>query len=128
MIENVEPITFVGTEYASERIAHLQRKREIAAQSEASVRLSGGALSDAAHAMLWVDFNDIDDQRRVSGLLKFAEDQSAVVVNARLQVGDDDGNVCMAQVLEIRPSGVVLLALEMDTFNTVEARCLATAR
>lgn len=65
--ESVEPITFVGTEYASERITHLQRKREIAAQSEASVRLSGGALSDAAHAIkeLWItDQIDLDEMIR----------------------------------------------------------------
>lgn len=76
---------------------------------------------------IWVDFNQIDEDRTTTTLLRFARRASDVDVGATLVAGDDDGNQCQAKVVEIFPDGVVKLSLDMGTFRTVECEDLATA-
>lgn len=66
---------------------------------------------------LWVDFNDVDARGLATTLASFAEDGVLLSVGQRLLVGDDDGHVCEASVVDMGPDGSVTLALDLGTFR-----------
>ena len=65
---------------------------------------------------LWVDFNDVDDDSRTSSLLRFAAPGSAIEVGEHILIGDDEGNLCEADVVGISGE-VVELVLDANTFK-----------
>jgi hypothetical protein len=65
---------------------------------------------------LFVDFNAIAANRRLSTLLEFAVDRGLVVPGAMLVVGDEDGNTAKAQVLEVEENGMVRLEIQEGSF------------
>jgi hypothetical protein len=65
---------------------------------------------------LWIDFNDVESGDEVETLLKFAEPGSLVAVGRTLVVGDDDGTICEAEVLDVR-DGLVRLRLDRRTLT-----------
>lgn len=65
---------------------------------------------------IWIDFNSIDDQGIVTTLAEFAESDVNLAVDSWLIAGDDEGNLCKAQVVELTPDGVVKLAVDKRTF------------
>lgn len=69
---------------------------------------------------IWVDFNDIDEDGRARTLLKFAEPGLTPSVGDRLVVGDDEGNRCLGDVIDITSAGEVVLALDLATFEAVD--------
>lgn len=66
---------------------------------------------------IWVDFNDIDEDGRARTLLKFAEPGVVPTVGDRLLAGDDEGNRCLAEVVEITSTSEVVLVLDLATFK-----------
>jgi hypothetical protein len=65
---------------------------------------------------LWIDFNDVGDESRACGLMKFATPGVDMVVGAHIVVGDDEGNLCEAQVVGLH-DGFVELAIDGNTFS-----------
>jgi hypothetical protein len=63
----------------------------------------------------WVDFKDVHDNRTTT-LLKFVQAGVLVEVGRQLTVGDHDGNVCSATIVNIN-GPVVELAIDPETFN-----------
>lgn len=78
-------------------------------------------------ADIWVDFNDIDSDCRTSTLLKFAASPETLQTGKRLVAGDDDGNLCQSEVVGVE-QGIVILALELDTFTSKSTPRLAVAK
>jgi hypothetical protein len=66
---------------------------------------------------IWVDFNDIDEDGRARTLLEFAEPGVVPGVGDRLLAGDDEGNRSVGEVVDITPTGEVVLALDLATFE-----------
>lgn len=66
---------------------------------------------------IWVDFNDIDEEGHARTLLKFAEPGVIPSVGQRLVAGDDEGNRCIGEVVDVTPKGEVALALDLATFK-----------
>lgn len=67
-----EPITFVGTEHAQQRIEKLQERREAIRQGAAAVRQEAGQVSDFALGLLedWAQ-GRIEMQQVVGALAAF---------------------------------------------------------
>jgi hypothetical protein len=65
---------------------------------------------------LWIDFNDVEPDSRASTLIEYATEGSNIVVGARIVVGDDEGNLCDAQVIGLDGS-VVELAVDGNSFR-----------
>jgi hypothetical protein len=82
-------------------------------------KIDNGSERRCEMRQLWVDFNDIDEEGRTTTLARFASPEVALSSGLRLPVGDDDGNICDADVIEISPDGVVTLALDLDSFRHV---------
>jgi len=76
---------------------------------------------------IWVDFNDVDEHCHASALLRHSTPGTQITAGAWVIAGDDDGNLCRARVVDVQESGLVELALDMCTFQTVEAQTLASA-
>jgi hypothetical protein len=76
---------------------------------------------------IWVDFNGVRANNRVSTLATYATTPD-LIVGATLIAGDDQGNRCEATVISVERSGIVVLALDQGTFQTVSSSgSLATA-
>ena len=69
---------------------------------------------------IWVDFNDVDGGV-VTTLSKFAEPGVRLAVGVSLVVGDEDGNLCKAEVVSVDSEGLVQLAVDLGTFQASEA-------
>jgi hypothetical protein len=71
---------------------------------------------------IWVDFNGLDgDTNWLFTHARFAEQHADLSLGARVIAGDNDGNVCEADVLEVDAKGVVRLCLDVGTFNNVNS-------
>ena len=66
---------------------------------------------------LWVDFNDVDSHGQTTTLARFAEPGVTLSVGLHLLVGDDDGHICEAQVVDMSSDGSIVLALDLGTFR-----------
>jgi hypothetical protein len=58
---------------------------------------------------LWVDFHRVDADGLTHGSLKDASPDVAVEAGRYLIVGDEDADPAVAQVVEVKTNGVVLL-------------------
>jgi hypothetical protein len=67
---------------------------------------------------LWIDFNDVGPDSRGFSSLGFAEAYANIDVGNPVVVGDDEGNLCDAQVLGIEENGVVTLVVDIGTFRS----------
>ena len=68
---------------------------------------------------LWADFNELGDDLRIATLREFASDGVRIAVGRRLVIGDDEGNVCKADVISIE-GDVICLAVDGDSFVTAD--------
>lgn len=66
--------------------------------------------------LVWVDFNDIDDDGRVITLRRLFAPAAAVEPGQRFLTGDDEGNTCPATVAWVREDGLVALDLDQRNF------------
>lgn len=66
---------------------------------------------------LYVDFNSIQSEGRLTTLLQFAVEPYQVLPGAMLIVGDEEGNRAKAHVLEVEPNGRVHLEIQGGTFE-----------
>lgn len=69
---------------------------------------------------IWVDFNDIDQEGCALTLLKFAEPGVVPKVGDRLLAGDDEGNRCMGEVVDVTSAGEVALSLDLTSFRALD--------
>jgi hypothetical protein len=69
---------------------------------------------------IWVDFNAVDESGFVLTLTKFAEPDVDISPGSSVVAGDDDGNVCKAQVVDVNQDGVVKLSLGQGTFEPAD--------
>ena len=67
---------------------------------------------------LYVDFNALQADGRLTTLLQFAVEAYQVLPGAMLIVGDEEGNTAKAQVLEVdSANGLVRLEVHGGTFT-----------
>ncbi len=76
---------------------------------------------------LWVDFNDLDSHGNTVTLQEFAEPGVNLHVGAWIIVGDDDGNLCRAQVTSLGRDGTVALVIDAGSFQPSDAMSEAFA-
>jgi hypothetical protein len=69
---------------------------------------------------VWVDFNEQDAEGRAPTLTRFAEPGVELTVGARVVAGDDEGNRCWAEVVDVSADGVVALDLDAGTFQACD--------
>ena len=67
---------------------------------------------------LYVDFNSIQSEGRLTTLLQFAVEPYQVLPGAVLIVGDEEGNRAKAHVVSIEPNGRVHLEIQEGTFES----------
>lgn len=66
---------------------------------------------------LYVDFNSIQAEGRLTTLLQFAVEPYQVLPGAMLIVGDEEGNTAKAHVVDIEPDGRVHLEIQSGSFQ-----------
>jgi hypothetical protein len=77
---------------------------------------------------IWVDFNGVETDNRVSTLAAYATSVHDLAIGVTLIAGDDQGNLCEATVVSTDSSGIVVLALDPGTFRASSPNdILATA-
>jgi hypothetical protein len=81
-----------------------------------SDRAGGVSMRD-----LWIDFNDLDSCGNTVTLGKFAEPGVDLHIGSQITVGDDDDNLCKAQVTSLGNDGTVALALDLGSFQSGDA-------
>jgi hypothetical protein len=75
---------------------------------------------------LWVDFNDLDAFGHTTTLASFAAPGVTLSVGQSVTVGDDDGNLCTADVIDLGEDGTVSLVVHMGNFAAASGRARAT--
>jgi len=73
------------------------------------------------HRELWVDFNDVDSDLRVSTLVARAEPGVHLQAGATVIVGDDEGNIALAMVVGVDREGIVDLVVDGTSFRPSDA-------
>lgn len=69
---------------------------------------------------IWVDFNEIDEHRRTLTTRRMAASDVDLQVGARVLAGDHEGNRCSGEIVDLRPGGIVEIALDLGTFTQVD--------
>lgn len=68
------------------------------------------------HRDIWIDFNDVGEDSRARTLLRFRSKGSRFGVGDVVTVGDDEGNLCEAEVVGLE-GAFVDLVVDGNTFR-----------
>ena len=83
---------------------------------DGSERSTGGRMTGvlARRWDLWVDFHRVDADGLTHASLKDATQGAVIKAGRYVVVGDEDADPAVAEVVEVRPNGVVLLRVLPD--------------